>query len=73
MLSEDQSYVVAIKYDKTHVSNLSAVNGLSAPRRNGYIFSGWTTVNGGTSAEYSMEELESVANGTTLYAVWLEE
>ena len=54
------------------ISNQNAINGLSAPARAGYDFAGWTTVQGGTVAEYDMTTMQSVEDGTVLYAVWTE-
>ena len=54
------------------ISNPNAVNGIAAPARAGYDFAGWTTVQGGTVAEYDMTTMQSVADGTVLYAVWTE-
>lgn len=40
---------------------------ISDPTRAGYVFSGWSTMNGGT-VEY--ESISHVPNGTTVYSVW---
>lgn len=45
------------------------VNQLTAPVREGYVFAGWATENGG-EVVYSATELLDVPTGITLYAVW---
>jgi uncharacterized repeat protein (TIGR02543 family) len=70
-LSEDKSYVVSFIKDENSVYNDDAVNGISAPIRDGYIFAGWATEQGG-EAEYSAENVMDAPDGTVLYAVWLE-
>jgi uncharacterized repeat protein (TIGR02543 family) len=54
------------------IDNQKAVNGISAPYRAGYDFAGWSIVEGGKTADYTMETLTQAPNGTTLYAVWTE-
>ena len=68
-ISED-GYVVS--YTKGRITNQDERKPLSAPSRDGYTFAGWTTTEGGTTAEYSAEELVNVPDGTTVYAVWVE-
>ncbi len=69
-LSADKSYVVSFVKTETSINNPVAVNGMSAPTKEGFEFAGWTTVEGGTTAEYTMETMLEVENGTTLYTVW---
>lgn len=71
-MSEDDSYVVSFVKTATTLTNTSVVNGMAAPTKAGYDFLGWTSVQGGTTAEYTMETVAEAANGTTLYAVWAE-
>ncbi len=68
-LSEDKSYLVS--FDKTSSSTYSY---MVDPFRLGYTFAGWTTVEGGTTATcQSAYDIYQFSNGTTLYAVWIEE
>ena len=71
-LSEDKSYVVSVVKGENNVINSDAIGGISAPERSGFAFIGWATSEDG-SAVYSAEDITSVANGTTLYAVWQEQ
>ena len=71
-LSSDKSYVVSVVKQENNVTNTYATGGISAPERSGYTFMGWATSEGG-SAVYTAAEIASVANGTTLYAVWQEQ
>ena len=64
----DEGYVLS--YTKTTIEEQDERKPLSAPSRDGYVFVGWTTVSGGTAAEYSAEELVNVPDGTTVYAIW---
>ena len=70
--SADDSYVVSFVKNATTLTNPSVVNGLSAPERAGFDFVGWTTVEGGETAEYTMETVVDAPNDTTLYTVWAE-
>jgi uncharacterized repeat protein (TIGR02543 family) len=54
------------------LANPNAINGLSAPLRAGYDFGGWTTVENGTTEEYTMETLINAPDNTKLYAIWTE-
>ena len=71
-LSPDKSYVVSIVKQENNVTNAPATGGISAPERSGYTFIGWATSEGG-NAVYTAADIASVANGTTLYAVWQEQ
>lgn len=51
------------------ISNPYSYFGLSAPYREGYVFDGWSKVRGG-EGEIGANELKSLPNGTTVYAVW---
>lgn len=44
---------------------------LTAPVREGYDFVGWSLTEGG-EAQYSMQDIPSLEEGVTLYAVWEE-
>ncbi|MBQ8389279.1 MAG: leucine-rich repeat protein [Clostridia bacterium] len=67
--SEDKTYVESFVKTKNSIANFDAVNGISAPVRTGYTFSGWATEQGGEVA-YSAADIMNAPNGTTLYAVW---
>lgn len=71
-LSSDKSYVISVVKQENNVTNAHALGGISAPERSGYTFLGWATSEGG-SVVYTAAEIASVANGTTLYAVWQEQ
>lgn len=71
-LSEDGSYVVSLTKTDSTLTNQNEYNLLTAPTREGYTFVGWTTVEGGTEKEYAYDELKSVSDGTTLYAIWVQ-
>jgi uncharacterized repeat protein (TIGR02543 family) len=62
-------YVVSVTVGE--ITNLEG-NKISVPVREGYIFKGWTKTSGSMTADYTAEELSSVAQGTVLYAVWEE-
>lgn len=68
--SEDGSYVVSFTKTETSVSNPTALNGISAPTRNGYTFLGWSSAYGSLTAEYTAQSVTDAPNGTKLYAVW---
>ena len=64
----DEGYVLS--YTKGAIENEDERKPLAAPQREGYTFVGWSTQSGSATAEYTAEELTSVADGTVLYAVW---
>ena len=67
----DERFLERIKQEN-NVTNAPATGGISAPERSGYTFLGWATSEGG-SVVYTAADIASVANGTTLYAVWQEQ
>ena len=69
-LSEDNSYVVSFVKTATSITYPVATNGMAAPTRDGFTFGGWTTTEGSTTADYTMENVKDAPNGTTLYAIW---
>lgn len=81
-LSEDGSYVVSITINESLMLNVERLsqsgdsapvlgnNKFSAPSRVGYNFVGWTTQEGGTTAEITNNDIASLPEGTTLYTVW---
>jgi uncharacterized repeat protein (TIGR02543 family) len=72
-LSADKAYVVSFTKTSSSISNPTAYNGISAPYRAGYTFGGWATTEGGTTADYTAENVNDATNGTTIYAIWIEE
>ncbi|MBR2341015.1 MAG: leucine-rich repeat protein [Clostridia bacterium] len=70
--SQDKTYVVSFVKSSANISNANAVNGIAAPSRVGYDFGGWTTVENGTTEEYTMETLLDAPDNTKLYAIWTE-
>ena len=69
-LLEDGS-VAYITISDDNIENKNALNGISNPERTGYTFEGWTTEEGGTTIEYTTDNLLDAPNGSTLYAIWL--
>ena len=64
----DDGYVVS--YTKGAITNQDERKTVLPPSRDGYVFLGWTTTEGGTEAEYDASEIVDVPDGTTVYAVW---
>jgi uncharacterized repeat protein (TIGR02543 family) len=71
-LSSDGSYVVSFVKSADTVDNFDAINGIAAPVREGYVFAGWSTTDGGQVA-YDAASIMDAPDGTTLYAVWQSE
>lgn len=71
-LSEDMSYVVSYTYSLNKFSNYDTPDAALKPERAGYYFAGWTTTEGSTEVVYKADQLLEVAEGTVLYAVWIE-
>lgn len=79
-LSADKSYVVSFVKNEGTIQNYNdfvndegvQIYGISAPIREGYTFKGWTTTEGGKVCEYTANEVINAPNGTTLYAIWVE-
>jgi uncharacterized repeat protein (TIGR02543 family) len=70
-LSADGSYVASFTKLADNIINANSLTVIEAPQRDGYEFVGWTTVEGGSVAEYTASQLSQVADGTTVYAIWL--
>lgn len=68
----DKTYVASFTKGEDSFSNVTKTTAVGEPSRDGYRFVGWTSVENGTTAEYTAEDLASVADGTTLYSVWEE-
>ena len=71
-LSSDGSYVVSFVKSADTVDNFDAINGIQAPVRAGYTFTGWSTTDGGAVA-YDAASIMDAPDGSTLYAVWQSE
>ena len=69
-LSDDGSFVVSLTVGEDTFSNPKAINGISAPKREGYLFKGWSAVADASEGEYDTAELINLETGTTVYAVW---
>ena len=53
------------------INNQDAINGMTGPRRAGYVFAGWATVKDG-EVVYAAADVASAPVGTVLYAVYTE-
>ena len=71
VLSEDKSYVVALKVTENTFEYADDFRSLDAPRRSGYVFVGWSTSENG-EAVYDGKSVVTAPIGTVLYAVWKE-
>lgn len=70
-LSEDGTYVVSSE-KKADTFVLGDVE-TQDPIRKCYTFGGWTTKEGGTTADYTSENVNRAPNGTMLYAIWIKD
>ncbi len=70
-LSEDKSYVVSLTKTSTSITKPNAVNGISAPSRDGYIFGGWYINDDFTGNAIAAENIAKAANNVTYYAKWI--
>jgi uncharacterized repeat protein (TIGR02543 family) len=71
--SDDGSYVVSVTVSENSIINREAKNGIADPTRAGYVFSGWATEEGGTTAVYTSETVTDAEIGSVLYAIWTEQ
>lgn len=69
-LDETGKYVYSLTKTENTVSYENEYNLLTAPQREGFVFSGWSQTEGATEAQYTLQQLKEVEVGTTLYAVW---
>ncbi|MCL2751905.1 MAG: InlB B-repeat-containing protein, partial [Firmicutes bacterium] len=74
--AEDENGVYVESFIKKSSSGIRFPSeNFNAPYRKGYIFGGWSAVPGGPKV-YSAAQLAasflSIANNTTLYAIWIE-
>ncbi len=71
-LSADGTYVYAVTKTESFVTMKDISKVLTVPTREGYEFVGWAYEPEGAHADIHMEELLTVADGTMVYAVWVE-
>ena len=69
-LSEDKSFVVSFTKGEGNPENLSALVMLTAPQREGYVFSCLQAADGTT---YTLDQFAQIPNGTVLTVVWNEQ
>ena len=69
-LSEDDSYVVSFTMNKASIANATALNGISAPARAGYVFDKWSD---NATATYAANDIMQAQDNTNLYAQWVVE
>lgn len=67
---ELSDYVISVTVSEGSISNAFASSVISAPNRADYVFVGWSVNAASVTAEYSMDDIKNVSDGTTLYAVW---
>ncbi|MCL1900931.1 MAG: leucine-rich repeat protein [Firmicutes bacterium] len=75
-LSADKTYVVSFTKTSTSISNPTAISGISAPYREGYTFGGWAISEEDAAnyiSAYTAANVNSAPDGTTLYAIWIED
>lgn len=72
-LSEDNGYVASVTAGKDKIINPKATNGISDPKRNGYVFGGWATEAGSTVPAYTSQNVSEAPDGTALYAIWTQQ
>lgn len=72
-ISEDSKYVVSVMITEDGVPNYDAINGISAPVREGYEFKGWSTTSAYAEiADYTAQNVYEAPAGVKLYAMWAE-
>ena len=72
-LSQDGKYVVSITAGEDTIVNPKATNGISDPKREGFVFVGWTTELGSETASYTSQNVNEAPAGTVLYAIWTQQ
>lgn len=71
VLSADKSYVVSLTITENTFEYTDNFRSLSAPRRAGYVFAGWSTSEDG-EVVYDETSVVNAPVGTTLYTVWTD-
>lgn len=72
-LSEDNGYVVSVIAGANKIVNSKATNGISDPKRSGYVFGGWATSPDSVTPAYTSQNVDEAADGTVLYAIWTQQ
>lgn len=70
-LSADKSYVVSFTKTSASITKPNAVNGISAPSREGYVFGGWYKNDDFTGTAIAAEKIATAENNVTYYAKWI--
>lgn len=70
-LSADKSYVVSFTKTSASITKPNAVNGISAPSREGYVFGGWYKNDDFTGTAIAAENIATAENNVTYYAKWI--
>ncbi len=70
VLSPDKSFIESFTKTKENPDNMPVDDTITPPMRAGFNFVGFSTTSGATNAEYTMETLKKVPEGTVLYTVW---
>lgn len=71
-LSEDKSYVVSYKATEEGVFNPLALNGITAPTREGKVLEYWSLSEDLSTNDYSATDVYKAPAGATLYAKWVD-
>ncbi len=66
----DDGCVISVADDHHGVVNYFTDTELSPPKREGYLFKGWSNSVSSTTAEYTMDYLLELERNAQLYAVW---
>ena len=69
-LSEAKDHVVSVKKAKGSVTNKNDSNTISAPYKEGYVFSGWATGPNATTPTHGVDGILTVKDGSVLYAIF---
>lgn len=70
-LSADKSYVVSFTKTSASITKPNAVNGISAPSREGYVLGGWYKNDDFTGTAIAAENIATAENNVTYYAKWI--
>ena len=72
-LSDDGEYIISFVKTEQSITNKNVSNQLASPSREGYIFGGWALDPESTVPDYDTENVIDLEDGTTIYAIWLEQ
>ena len=56
--------------NKDNMSNIGKFGGIAPPEKAGYTFVGWSAVMESEEAEYTIDKIEDIPDGVTVYAVF---